>query len=474
MVGRIARHEFVDVLRDDRFRVVSAVVFSLLLVSLLTGWTYQRAVSAEHASAARTSHETWLAQSAKDPHSAAHYGAYVFKPRGPLTLVDSGINPYTGVAAWLEAHKQNDFQFRPAQDRASVARLGQVTAAVTLQVLAPILVILLAFTKFAGERENGTLRQVLAAGVRASQLALGKTVGVSAALGLVVVPAAVVGSAALLWSSGAGAMGENAGRLLGLAAAYSVYILTFLGMALAVSAFARKASSALAVLIAFWALNVVLVPRAAADLSRVWYPTPSAFEMHEAVRHDTYDGLPVHDYNVLRAADLRERLLAQYGVARVDDLPVNFRGIDYLEREARSNEVWAAHYEALWRAFEAQAAVHRAAGFAAPLLAVRAISMALTGVDVAHHQHFARAAEDYRRRLVLAMNTDLAYGGSSARRGAYTADPALWSTIDPFVYEAPDAAWALSRVPAAVAAMALWLSLAGIALTVSLRRVAVE
>ena len=109
MLWYIARHELRDVIRDGRFRWAAAIVAGLLLVALLTGWTYQRSVAAEHASAAQQSRETWLAQSSKDPHSAAHYGGYVFKPHGPLTLVDSGVNAYVGVAAWLEAHKQNEF-----------------------------------------------------------------------------------------------------------------------------------------------------------------------------------------------------------------------------------------------------------------------------------------------------------------------------------------------------------------------------
>ena len=36
----IARKEFIEMLRDGRFRVTAAIVFALLLVSLVTGWKY--------------------------------------------------------------------------------------------------------------------------------------------------------------------------------------------------------------------------------------------------------------------------------------------------------------------------------------------------------------------------------------------------------------------------------------------------
>lgn len=478
MLRRIIHHEVRDVWRDGRFRWAAAFTGALLFVALVTGWTYQRAVSAEHASAEGLSRRTWLSQAAKDPHSAAHYGAYAFKPSGPLTLFDSGVNQYAGLAAWLEAHKQNEFQFRPAQDRSALARLGQLTAASTLQLLVPLLIILLAFSKFAGEREDGTLRQLAASGVPVRTLAAGKAIGVSAALALVLAPAALAGGAALAIASGPAATAGEAShiitRVAALALVYALYFAVFIAMSLAVSAMAKRSSHALALLIAFWVINAVLVPRGASDLSRGMHPTPSAFEFGRRVHHDTYEGLPVHDYSVKRAADLRSRLFDEYHVTRIEDLPVNFRGIDYLEREAHSNDTWDAHYRALWASFDRQTDVHHAAGWVAPLVAVRALSMALSGADVAHHRHFAAEAEGYRRRLVFAMNNNLAHGGGSRQQGAYTAEASLWSTVGPFDYRQPGLAWALSHVWLGAAALAAWTLAACAALLAAVTRMSVE
>jgi ABC-2 type transport system permease protein len=474
MLPHVIRHEIRDVCRDGRFLWAAALVGLLLIVALLTGWTYQRDVAGEHASAERLTRDAWLAQSARDPHTAAHYGAYAFKPRGPLTLFDSGINPYSGVAAWLEAHKQNEFQFRPAQDRASVARLGQATAAATLQYLVPALIILLAFTKFAGEREDGTLRQLAATGVSARVMATGKALGVSAALAMVLVPAALAGATALVLASGPAAISQSLLRIVVLAAVYGLYFSVWVALGLSVSAIARRSSHALAVLLAFWVFNAVIAPRATSDVSRRLYATPTAFAFAAGVHHDTYDGLPVHDYNVRRAVALRERLLRTYNVSRVEDLPVNFRGMDYLEREAHSNAVWDRHYAALWTAFDRQTAVHHMAGWVAPLMAVRALSMALAGVDIFHHRDFAMEAEAYRRRLVLAMNSALAYGAGSQKLGAYTADASLWSSVGPFAYRQPDITWALGHVRTEIGALAVWALLVCSALVLAVRRMGID
>ena len=68
--------------------------------------------------------EHWETQGEKNPHSAAHYGVYAFKPRLALSFVDEGVDSFTGTSVWLEAHRQNDFLLRPAQEATAVQRIG--------------------------------------------------------------------------------------------------------------------------------------------------------------------------------------------------------------------------------------------------------------------------------------------------------------------------------------------------------------
>ena len=173
MILRIARKELLDMLRDGRFRVLAGLVPVVSVVSLGAGWKAYADLAAQHRTAQQATREQWLTQPKKNPHSAAHYGVYAFKPASPLAMVDTGIDPYVGVAVWLEAHKQNEMKYRPAQDRTAVQRFGSMTGAEVLQVLVPLFIVLMAFSAFAGEREQGTLRQLLSVGARPRDLALG-------------------------------------------------------------------------------------------------------------------------------------------------------------------------------------------------------------------------------------------------------------------------------------------------------------
>jgi ABC-2 type transport system permease protein len=465
MIKHIVRKEFTDVVRDGRFRWCAAVVGALLLVSLGHGWVQARQAQEELAAAQATAREHWESQGEKNPHSAAHYGIYAFKPRLALSFVDEGVDPYTGTSVWLEAHRQNDFLMRPAQDATAAQRIGALTAAQVLQHLVPLLVILLAFGALAGEREQGTLRQLLATGIGRRELAVGKALGIAGALALLLVPAAVLGAAALVVGSpGPGASALARGTVL--AGVYLAYFAAFVGLSLAVSAWARSGRTALVVLLAVWVVNGLVAPRVAVDLSRWIHPTPSAVEFARTLEREMAAG--VGDIQRPDRAALTERLLAEHGVERVEDLPLNEVGVYLQESEEFGNRIFDRNYGALWDMFERQGVVHEALSVAAPLLAVRTLSMGLAGTDVEQHRHFATAAETYRRDLMRRMNGDLA---ENSRTGElYTAGADLWAEVPPLQYDAPTLGWVLNNRILSLLVLGLWLAGAVMAASVGVRR----
>ncbi len=453
MIKHIARKEFTDVVRDGRFRWCAALVGALLLVSLGHGWVQARQAQEELAAAQATARDHWESQGEKNPHSAAHYGIYAFKPRLALSFVDEGVDPYTGTSVWLEAHRQNEFLMRPAQDATAAQRVGALTAAQVLQNLVPLLIILLTFGVLAGEREQGTLRQLLATGIGRRELAVGKALGVAGALMLLLVPAAVVGAAALVVGS-TGPAASPLARGTVLAGVYLAYFAAFVGLGLAVSAWARSARTALVVLVGVWVVNGLVAPRAAVDLSKWIHPTPSAVEFAHTLEQEMAAG--VEGIERPDRAAFSEGLLAEYGVERAEDLPVNEVGLYLQESEEFGNRIFDRNYGALWDTFERQGLVHEALAVAAPLLAVRTLSMGLAGTDVEQHRHFATAAETYRRDMMRQMNLDLA---ENSRTGElYLAGPELWADVPPLQYDAPTLGWVLGNRLLSLLVLGAWLA----------------
>jgi ABC-2 type transport system permease protein len=436
VIGTIARKEVLEMWRDGRFRLAAVIVWALLTVALGLGWHATRQAARERAHADRSDRAEWLAQGERNPHTAAHFGRYAFKPVTSLAAFDRGVNSYLGIAVWMEAHWQDAFRFRAAEDATTLQRFGELTAATVLQFLIPLLIVLVAFGQFAGEREQGTLRQLLSLGVRPRDLAAGKMAGVAVALALALVPAVLLGVAALVLSADDASPLRSAGRFLLLALAYLLYLGTMVALSLAISARAPSTRVALLALLGFWAASSLIVPRAAADVASRVVPTPSAAEFWRDVNRDLREGLDGNEPAAKRTADLRARILAQYRVDRIEDLPVNFDGIALQESEEYGNRVFDRHFGHLWNSFERQNRLMTLGAVLGPLQAVRALSMALAGTDFSHHRHFAEAAEAYRRTLVRQMNDEFRDNAGAAGFD-YRDTGTLWGRTADFTYEPP-------------------------------------
>jgi ABC-2 type transport system permease protein len=252
-----------------------------------------------------------------------------------------------------------------------------------------------------------------------------------------------------------------------MAVAYAAYFAVFIAISLAVSALASSSRVALVVLLSFWIVNGLIATRALSDLAGFLHPTPSVVEFDNALQADLADTKELD----AKLAAIRTGLFQKHGVQKLDDLPVNFRAISLQEGEEHGYTVFERHFGGVFDTFEAQNAVYQWGAIAAPLLAVRSLSMGLAGTDFAHHRHFTVAAENYRRTVIKAMNDDILVHPTKA--GAeYVAGSELWTKVPPFQYDAPDASWALGHYRTSLAVLAAWLAITVAAAAWAARRVA--
>jgi ABC-2 type transport system permease protein len=451
----VARKEWTDLRRDARWLAMAGVVFLLMAASLALGLLNLNRHEREHHAAETGDRRVWTSQGAKNPHSAAHFGQYAFKPVGPLAVADPGIDEFAGSAVYLEAHKQNEDRFRSARDGALTARMGRLTLAFVLQAIMPLMAILLGFSAYSGERETGTLAQLLSLGVRPRDLLLGKALAYGTTLaGLALL--ACGGLAAGLAAFGPDDMAATptGARLAGLVLAYGLYLAGFLALALAVSARAGSSRAALVGLLGFWLANVFVAPRVASDAARWAVPLPTA-QAFRAEIAEAKKALFGHDEKHPGFVAFRDRVLREYGVARVEDLPVSFRGLSLREDDTAGYRIFDEHFGRLAERIDAQDRRRALAGAVFPLLAIGPVSMAMAGTDNRHHADFVRAAEAHRRLIQNAASQDMI---DNARNGdnAYKAPADLWERVPSFRYESPGAAWASRSQRANFAALGLW------------------
>ncbi|MYB32959.1 MAG: DUF3526 domain-containing protein [Acidobacteria bacterium] len=469
MIRAIARKELVQYWRDGRVVTVFGIVALLGLAATVTGWSAVSAMERERASAVAMDREIWDTQGLKNPHTAAHFSRYAFQPTFNLAVFDPGLTDYVGNAIWLEAHYRDPAALRPVEDAVEIQRIAQLNPAWVIQVFGPLLIFILLYGAVAAERESGTLRQLLAAGMRPVSLLLGKAVSAFSLTGLLVF-GVLLGSAFLMSAEGIERLPDTGLRTAALAALYLVYLAIFVFLALGVSALSSRSRTALAGLMGIWIVATILGPRIGPDVAGALAPAPSAPEF--AARLDREGADPfwgAGEEAVQRRQRVMDAALAEYGVETVEELPINYDGYLLQASEEFANGVFDTMYAELWGGYERQHAIARGFALVSPTIAAQNVSMALAGTGLHAYRHFADEAEEFRREFVLLLNQEMIdHGGADGY--AYVSGNGFWRQNPDFEYAAPGIGEAVRGVWADVIILLLWLAIAIAVAALGVRR----
>ncbi|MEM9387433.1 MAG: DUF3526 domain-containing protein [Pseudomonadota bacterium] len=441
--------------REPLLRALLIAVLVLLLVALFSGAQRGAQFAQERTAAQAADHEVWLEQGERNPHSAAHFSRYAFRPVAPLALLDPGVSDFAGLAVWMEAHFQDPADFRRAEDASQLSRFAQLSPAFLLLTAAPLLIFVMLYASIAGEREDGTMRQLLASGVGADEIYLGKLQAglwiVLRVYTLVFLPISIVA----VGGASSGQAGDVLLRLALLYVTYAVYLSIFVAMAIGVSALCRGRLTALSTLAGLWVLMAVLVPRLGAGVATTLHPQPDARATETRLGEASY--LWWGDEQM--QARTREDALAQHGVDDVAKLPFNYEAYTLQASEEVSNPVFDRIYADLVARYRAQESVVRSFSLLSPSLPTTSLSRALAGTDRAHHEAFTEAAETRRRQMIKMLNEDFMVHAGEAGYG-YTAGRDLWERFGDFAYRAPSFPSMLGRYAFDVLLLLGWLAAA--------------
>ena len=400
----LAKQVWVSTLKSKSVLGLIALMGILLAFSVQIGYknlSYQQALRSQYQREVR---EKWENSPDKHPHRMAHYGYIAFREKYPLSFFDSGMESYTGNAVFLEAHRQNTVNFSEASLSTGILRLGEISAAMVLQVLLPLLIFFWGFNFVAADRENGTLKLLLTQGVSWSEIIVGKAFGLFSIAFLVFVVAIVASLPVLLNPEILKTADDPLSRFGILLAFYALYIFICCLLAVLVSALSATSKSALTQLIGFWLLFTIILPRTAQAFGQFLCPTPSKVAFETALEAELLKQGDSHNPNDVHYKALKDSILRVYKVDSVQQLPFNYSGFQMKEGERLSAKVYNEQQRKLLNIYEKQQNVTRLTAFINPFMAIKNLSMALTGTDFAAYTDFQNQAEAYRYRLAQRMN----------------------------------------------------------------------
>jgi ABC-2 type transport system permease protein len=427
----LLRNEWILLKRNPWFIGLSIVLILILGVTSYFGIAETKNLNKLEAEAAAHIRSQWDSQEAGNPHNAAHYGTYLFKPTSALTGFDEGVNGVVGKTLYLEGHRQNEVQFSESSQSLMASRFGKLRPSLLLQLIIPLLLIFMVFSSIRSERESDRIRILLVQGGEYKNILFGKILSYWLLgilfLGFILVLQVSLQSEKLT--------SDTLLRTLFIGLGYAAFYWIVCSFTAFLSANLKQAGTALSIMLACWIVWGVFLPKISGTLAEQLYKLPTRQEFSEGMKVDRAQGLDGHNPEEEKLASLKDSVLRQYQVASVEELPINFDGVLMQADEEIGNVVWDKHFGELNEMIRKQKTVTQVSAIPNPLQSLQSLSMGLSGTDYIHHADFMLKAENYRRAFIKELNDKHAFGGSKTGDWEWAADQEFYKSLADFSYQ---------------------------------------
>jgi len=370
-------------------------------VSGIKNHNTQNTIRLEHQNKAR---QSWEANPDKHPHRMAHFGTYAFRIHPPLGIFDYGIESFTGNTVFLEAHRQNSVNFSEATFSTGTLRFGELSLALLLQLVVPLILFFVGFSSIAADKQNGTLKMLLSQGATWKEMLFGKSLGLFAIAMLFFVPILLIVIFALLTSADQTLHDFRLLRLLFIGMGYLAFLFVVSSFTVIISAGSNTPKNALLRLLGIWLVLVVLLPKSAQTIGNYWFPTPSKLAFQSGIEKEVIKKGDSHNPDDPHYNNLRDSVLTVHNVSKVTDLPFNYGGFVMREGEKITSTLYKKHHARLISIYKRQNNVSRFSSFINPFTAIKQLSMTMSGTDFSSYIDFQNKADDYRYVLAQTMN----------------------------------------------------------------------
>lgn len=349
------------------------------------------------------SKKSWDDNPDKHPHRMAHFGSFVFRLQHPLSIFDSGIESYTGNAIFLEAHKQHTANFSEASLSTGLIRFGNLNVAMLLQLILPLIIFFIGYGAITSEKEKGTLKIIYTQGATIKQILWGKSFGLLFVTLLFFLPSLLA-----LWS--VSFMGNNTVnsfviiRSLLITISYLLFYFILCFVTVIISGRSENSNKSLLTLLSIWLLFFMIIPKMTQVVGNLIHPNLSKIAFKAAIEEEVLKIGDSHDSNDPHFNKLRDSILKANKVSDVKDLPFNYGGFLMSKGEEQSAIIYKNQHKKLIETYRKQNSITNNLVLLNPYLAIKKLSMSLSGTDFDTYVSFLTQTEKYRYNQSQYMN----------------------------------------------------------------------
>ena len=293
MLGHLIRKDILDHILSLRFLVLSVIGSLTIWLSLYDGYAYYRVRLEEYRLAQVTKEER--IKHLESAEGLSYSPVWVFagigfeehKPSTSLCIFIRGLDPTLGRAISTGYTKIRRLRRSPVEAEPVLGAFPPLDLGLVVEIVLSLFVVLLTYDAVCGEKEGGTLRLAASFPVPGYRLVLGKLLGVLiptlAAFGLPL----LLGIGVLTALPGVQMTGQEWVRLGVILAASGIYLVVFACAGILASCLTHRSATSFVLLLAFWVVAVVVVPRLSLIVADRFRPVPSTDEHQAQVRSIT-------------------------------------------------------------------------------------------------------------------------------------------------------------------------------------------
>ena len=409
--------------------------FNVLLIVLVMSlhWQQQQAFNHTQQHWQAVNDDLWQNQPDRHPHRVAHYGSLAFRSQSPLSFLDAGINPYVGNALFLEAHHQNSGALRQYVTSARELALSYVSVSTLVLIFWPLTLIALAHSVISSERSSGNFSLLVSLGVSRWQWLVGKSLPYISLTAMYLLVLSAISSVYVLFLSE-----NNISYWLDFASVLLLYFLYSVAWVVTVCLISMNSdNNAKSLLLAFilWIAWVVLIPRISTSLVQMASPTVPrvAFDVQQEKAISAIGDS--HNPNDPYFNAFKQKTLAAYQVERVEDLPVNWRGVVMQEGERITKSVFDDLYGKVQQTYQHQVWLLNITSVMSLYIAVKQRIQQSVQSDAQSYYDFEQQAEAYRYQMITDLNDIHANEVQFATDKATRVDNSNWQTFSSFEHD---------------------------------------
>jgi len=462
VITLIAKQFFKKTFGTKGLLILLALFLAVLAYVTVNGWTAFEAhhhVVEHHEDKAR---QSWENNPDKHPHRMAHFGTFAFRVQHPLSIFDSGIESYTGNSIFLESHKQNTANFSEASLSTGLVRFGDLNIAMLLQLILPLIIFFLGYSSITAEKENGTLKIIHIQGASIKEILLGKSLGLLFVSALFFVP-----SLLSMWSisfiENGTANNSIVIRSLLITISYILFYMILCVITVIISGKSQNSNKALLSLLGVWLLLFIIIPKTAQVVGNSIYPNLSKIEFRAAVEAEVSKQGDSHDPNDPYFNALRDSILKVNKVTDIKDLNFNYSGFIMSKGEEQTATIYNNQHQKLIQTYRKQNSITNALVLINPYLAIKNLSMSLSGTDFDTYVNFLAQTEDYRYKQAQYMNElqmkFISNKAKSSEGKINVISKEYWKSTPKFTYEYIAVNKTLTNQLLAIGTLCFWLLL---------------